>query len=160
MKAKHLREFVIRPVLESMDSQIRYSRVAEDLLVATACAESWCGHAIRQELESGGWGPAEGIFQMEPATERDIWDSWLTYREGIAQLCPPADAGLYAPNYSAFMCRIHYARKKEPLPALDLDVDAYLLSLAHYWKKHYNTHLGAGDVIEFVEKCLKYGDFE
>ena len=44
------------------------------------------------------------------------------------------------------MARIHYLRVPEALPAAD-DV----VGLAAYWKRYYNTELGAGTVEKFVE---------
>jgi hypothetical protein len=43
------------------------------------------------------------------------------------------------------MCRLHYRRVAEPLPAAK-DTEA----MAAYWKAHYNTPLGKGT----VEKAL------
>ena len=49
------------------------------------------------------------------------------------------------------MCRVHYYRAPTKLPeAEDLD------GLAHYWKKYYNTELGAGKPEEFREVYSVY----
>lgn len=48
--------------------------------------------------------------------------------------------------YAAMMCRIHYRRVSEPLPAAG-DLPAQ----AAYWKKWYNTELGAGTEAEYIE---------
>lgn len=158
MKAKHLREFLIRPVLQSIHTQIPYSSVAEDLMLATACAESYCGQRLRQETNDG-YGPAKGVFQMEGATESDIWDNYLDYRPELSELTPPAQLGLYSNEYAAFMCRVHYYRAPAELPAYNRNTDYYLEALGQYWKEFYNTEKGAGTVEGFIKKCNKYGDF-
>lgn len=73
MKAKQMRELVIKPALERIDLA---GEPAETLLLATACVESRCGAAIKQ------WpsGPALGIFQIEPATYHDLQCNFLEYR--------------------------------------------------------------------------------
>lgn len=46
-----------------------------ELLLLTCAAESAMGKYIMQV-----GGPARGIFQMEPNTEKDIWENWLKYK--------------------------------------------------------------------------------
>jgi hypothetical protein len=46
------------------------------------------------------------------------------------------------------MCRIHYLRVPEVLPAAN-DWPGF----AAYWKNHYNTWLGAGTVDGFLQKA-------
>jgi len=131
----HLREYVIRPVLRSLDL---YSEAAEELLMLTAATESLCGRFLHQV-----GGPALGIFQMEPRTHNDIHTNYLAYRPGLARLV--AEYGSAANhlagslNYATAMARIHYLRVPVPLPS-PIDIDG----LADYWKLFYNTHAGAG----------------
>ena len=146
----HFRGRVVRPVLHRLGL---YSDAAENLLVGTAAQESLLGRYLVQV----GGGPALGVFQMEPATHRDIWENFLAYRPElvgrIKQLLPPAAAegwraaeGELVTNlaYAAAMCRVHYLRRPEPLPKAD-----DLVGLAAYWKRFYNTEAGAGTVDEF-----------
>ena len=97
------------------------------------------------------------FFQMEPATHDDIWTNFIDHR-------PPLKSGMeivfgapdamrleYDLHYSAMMCRIHYYRVPDPLPAWN-----DLGGMADYWKEHYNTHLGAGDALEFVKNYERY----
>jgi hypothetical protein len=49
------------------------------------------------------------------------------------------------------MCRIKYLRAPDALPS-ENDIQA----MANYWKKYYNTPLGAGTPKEFKEKWPKY----
>ena len=160
MKAKQLRELIIRPLLEDLaySGLIKYSPAAEDLLIATACAESQCGHYIRQETNDG-YGPAMGVYQMEPATAHDIYRSWIKYRPSLYFYYDKFSGNLYCMEYATFMARVHYYRVSEALPAHNPNIDVYLTSLGEYWKKYYNTEKGAGTIAGFIKKCEKYGDF-
>jgi len=135
-----------------------HSRAAVNLLLGTAAQESGFGTYLRQK----GGGPALGVFQMEPATEKDIWCSYLVYREdltetvwqvaGAAYDVGPSINALEANlSYQVAMARIHYRRVSEPLPLHD-NVDA----LARYWKQYYNTPKGKGTVQEFIRNYFKY----
>jgi hypothetical protein len=111
----------------------------------TAATESHLGTYIRQV-----GGPARGIFQMEPATEQDIWDNLLFYKPKLATLLYDFDSS--ADNtlewnlaYQILMARMHYLRVKEPLPKWD-DVEG----LAAYWKRYYNTPKGKGTIEKAV----------
>ena len=137
---------LIRETLQSLD---RHSLQAENLLLGTACQESHCGTYIEQL----GEGPALGIFQMEPATERDIWENYIVHRQSlqsaVASTCGRHEAGQwlkYDLAYQICMARIHYLRVPKALPAHD-DIQG----LAHYWKKYYNTNLGRGTEEEFID---------
>jgi hypothetical protein len=132
-----------------------HSRAAVHLLLGTAAQESGFGTYLRQV----GGGPALGVFQMEPATERDIWQHWLDFREDLA-FEVWATSGVSCSNFRALesniayqiaMARIHYRRVKEPLPPHN-DISG----LARYWKRHYNTPEGKGAEKEFVENYKKY----
>lgn len=151
MNSKQLREFIIRPVLNHLGA---YSVDAENLLVGTACQESHCGEYIAQLYD----GPACGIYQMEPATAKDIFDNYLKYK-------PELDAKVmdyYIPEltlnenlrgnlfFATAMCRVHYLRQKGAIPNS-------LEGQALYWKDTYNTKLGKGTVIEYVNNYKKYG---
>ncbi len=149
-------KMMVLDALELMEEEIPVSDAALNLVVGTAAQESHYGKYLRQ-LDDG---PALGVFQMEPATHDDIWDNFIQHRPALqaavteaCQLYDEIKAGrmVYDLRYAAIMCRIHYYRVPAPLPAWD-DVEG----LAHYWKDHYNTHLGAGTVSEFVENYERY----
>lgn len=139
-------EYVIQPTLSRLNLG---GRAAEELLLGTAIQESRVHY-----LHQLGKGPAEGVFQMEPATHKDIWSNYLAYKpelarkvnslaiantDGLQQMC----ANMY---YAAAMCRVHYLRVPKALPAAgDLE------GQADYWKEFYNTYLGAGTVEEYIE---------
>lgn len=130
-----------------------YSYDAVNLLLGTAAQESAFGTYLFQL----GGGPACGVFQMEPATERDIWLNFLNYRDiltkRIDKIChvngPSAFALRTNLAYQIIMTRCHYLRVKAPIPG-------DLLGYAKYWKNHYNTIKGKGTEEEFVHNYKKY----
>ena len=163
-----LRLYVVRPALRHLGL---WSASAENLVLGTGMVES----ALRYVRQLGG-GPALSLWQVEPATYRDLWYSYLAYHDDLgfklASLAPVASAehspellGPDAAEYGdadppvheryllgslylgAAVCRLLYRRAPEPLGAPDDP-----LWMAHLWKKRYNTPLGAGT----VEKALPH----
>lgn len=155
INAKQLREEIIRPVLDHLDL---WSLSAENLVLGTALVES-----RGEYLEQLGGGPALGLWQMEPATHNDIWANFLRYKSDLAAKIRELETSAEITNgarelvgnlfYAAAMCRIHYRRVKQALPAADDARD-----LAAYWKQFYNTVQGAGTVekaVPFFEQAVK-----
>ena len=158
---KQLIQYVIKPALDVIRLD---SLAAQQLLLGTCAVESACGKYIHQL----GRGPACGIFQMEPATHTDIYQNFLKYRRRdelagrLQVLAGPSyrrDDGLY-PNaqkmvtdllYAAAMARIFYLRVPAPLPEAG-DISG----MAKYWKRYYNTHLGAGTPLKYERAWSKY----
>ncbi|WP_412497275.1 hypothetical protein [Vibrio fluvialis] len=152
MNPKQLLLKVVRPTLQKLNL---YSRSAEQLVMGTIYQES--GAVFLAQLDNG---PALGIIQMEPATYNDIWLSFLAYRRPLANkltelasmeslnddMLPHVTQLITNLAFAVAMCRVHYLRRKEPLPPAD-DVQA----LAEYWKAHYNTEKGAGKPGDFVK---------
>ena len=162
----HFRLRVVRPACEALDL---WSASAENLLVGTALAMS----GLKWLVQLGG-GPAQGLFQIEPMRERDVWRHYLI---GCPQLAAPAFEALGGekPQYSswpgaliegrwrpaddqlavnlvyaAMIARLIYRRRPEPLPQAD-----HILALGHYWERHFNTFLGrdaAGDFVQLYRK--------
>lgn len=103
-------------------------------------------------------GPACGIYQMEPATARDILENYLSYKPDLATEV----RNLYISRLSlednltmnfawaTAMCRIHYLRVKEPIPST-------LEERAAYWKKYYNTSKGKGFTYDYITKAKGIG---
>jgi len=127
---------------------------AVNLLLGTAAQESHMGEYIRQL----GDGPAVGIFQMEPATWEDINLYYLNYNRQnlkmrIGAACEishfRADAMRWNLKFAICYARLHYYRVSEPLPSS-------LAGYARYWKKYYNTILGAGTEDEFVANYERF----
>ena len=147
------RSLIIRPALEAIDL---HSEAAEELVLGTALQESNLKY-----LKQLGNGPAIGLWQMEPSTHADIWTNFLKYRPELAfklRALLPRDSEIgfaqqMAGNlwYGAAMCRVHYFRRKEPLPKAG-DIVAQSL----FWKRTYNTNLGKGTAAEYQEKWREY----
>ena len=140
-------------VRETLKELGLHSEEAENLVLGTIAQESRAGFYIEQL----GSGPAKGICQMEPATYKDIWENFLAYKSSIADKVkelrvsdtPNSDELRWNLKYSIAMCRVHYLRKKGAIPFS-------LQGQAEYWKKHYNTYLGAGTVEEYINNYNKY----
>lgn len=138
IKHEQVRELIIKPVLDLIR---QYSEDAIELLMFTCAVESNGGSYIHQVK-----GPALGIYQMEPATHNDIWQSFFKKRTDIQHvLClnlgintyPNPERMIYDLFYATAMARIHYLRVNEPLPSKD-DIDA----IWDYYKAFYNTPKG------------------
>ncbi len=142
-------------ISETLKNLKLHSPSAVNLLLGTAAQESYFGTYLRQ-ID----GPAQGVYQMEARTERDIWINFLKYRPELKdRVCNSSGmTGRPLTNlphslalrgnllYQTVMCRIHYLRVPEAFPMPD---DVY--GLAHYWKKHYNTSQGNGTVAGFID---------
>lgn len=138
---------VIRPTLKHMGMG---GPAAEMLLLGTAMVESnlmWLG-----QLNNG---PAEGLYQMEPATANDIWKSYLAYRPNttakvkalMIEAFDRVDQLDMNNAYATAMARLQYWRVSEPLPNIE-----HITEMARYYKEHYNTHLGKST----IEKSLHH----
>ncbi len=149
--AKQFLSTVIAPTLAQIGLD---SKAAEELLLGTALQESELIH--RRQI---GGGPGLGYYQMEPATHDDIWDNYLKYHKALAAkieaLVAPSKDRLTAlemnDRYATAMARVLYLRAPAPLPPAG-DIEA----MAQYWKRYYNTPLGAGKPEQFVAKWKKY----
>lgn len=147
IRSHDLRVYVVRPTLEKMDM---WSESAEELLMGTAAVESDLGYFLKQVR-----GPARGIYQMEPATETDIWDNYILFRPELMAimtsvghpLMPDDDSMIFNLEYATAMCRLHYRRVPTALPRFD-----DLKGLERYHKVHYNTHKGKTEEGEFRAK--------
>ena len=145
------RDFIKR-TLQAIDL---YCEPGVDQLVKTAAVESEGGTYLRQK----GAGPALGVFQIEPNTERDIWLNYLRFNPMLTHKIK-ALTGVDGPDmsalegdlrYQAIMARLVYYRISHPLPMV-----GDLIAQAKYWKQHYNTVLGDGTVEKFIAAAKKY----
>jgi hypothetical protein len=144
-----LKGLIVR-VLKDMEPEVPYSDTAVNLLMLTAAVESNLGTYLEQVR-----GPAQGIFQMEPNTEYDIWKNYLTYKPQLKDKINgyrAEDTKLGSEElkwnfvYAIAMARIKYLRSSHPLPPNNKE------ALATYWKLVYNTPLGKGTVEKAVKK--------
>ena len=147
---ERIRDEVIAPVVDLLGG----GQAARELLFWTGWVES--KYATREQL---GGGPALGYWQMEPDTHYDIWNNYLAFRPGMAQVLVkllPAEAldGVHAlefdDRYACALARVHYKRVREALPEA-----GNLVGMAAYWKTYYNTSLGAGTVPHFQDHCAQ-----
>ncbi len=151
---RDLKRLVIRPTLERLGLS---SPAAVNLLLATAIVESTAGGM--QYLKQRSGGPALGIYQIEPATHRDVWENYLRFRDTLADTVWSLSTvewrgASLAHNeliwnlaYATAIARIVYLRDPQPLPPAE-DLPA----LGAYWKRVYNTSAGKGTVEHFLDQ--------
>jgi len=145
---RQFREEIVLPVLLRLDvaDPGQHSVAAEQLLLGTLVTES-AGKYLRQL----GGGPAVSMFQIEPATARDVFENYLAYHDSlratILAMIPkwPGYSDLtktltMCPAFACAIARQCYRRDQAPLPAAGNADD-----MAAMWKKIYNTPRGAGD---------------
>lgn len=162
INADQLRELVIRPTLKYLEPEIPYSEDAVELLMMTAAHESHLGTYLKQV-----GGPALGHYQMEPATHKDIWDSYLRYNMGIKwlveELSPKRKHEDLITNlkYATAMARVHYYRVPEALPTRKPikhpdQKEEWIVAMAKYAKKYYNTELGKATWQQYADAYQRY----
>lgn len=136
---------VINPTLLALP--IPRSAVVAGGLLGVGLVES--GYRTRRQIG----GPALGYWQMEPVTHDDIWETFLQYRPALrSAVLKILNGDSPVPNtlttndkYACAMARIKLLRAPEPLPSTPNPV-----LWADYWKDHYNTSLGAGEVARAI----------
>lgn len=144
--AKELRQFVIEPTLNKAGWITPSDHV---LIYGTGWVESDYIHVMQIGTPKNG---GVGFFDDEPSDYKDIY-TWLrngfnrNILDRILSICNfatlPTDISILASNlaYATLICRTHYHRVKEPVPAAN---DA--LGMATYHKNHYNSSLGKADI--------------
>jgi hypothetical protein len=144
---KHFRQ-IIRDALDPLKL---YSVAAEELLVITAAQESLGGTYLWQNDRLGfPKGPALGVYQMEPATYRDLFDNFLRYHKPLIERLglryelwdiPEPERMTWDMRYATQIARLNYYRVREALPQ---DLEGQL----RYYKKYWNTELGKATIAE------------
>lgn len=134
---------VITPALVALGLD---SVPARQLLLGTALRESGL-----RDIDQIGGGPAQGPFQIEPATRADI-RNWVFHRH--PDWC---DAALRLPGeqHDAALCRLIYERAPGVIGSTPEEQAAY-------YKQWYNTPLGKATVAEYLAnwKAAEGVDFE
>lgn len=153
IRPDHLMKYVIEPTLHALDLD---SMSARNLLLGTYLAESTVG--VNTCLHQLGTGPAIGIYQMEPATFKDLRDRWLPTQPEITERLERFVLGSWRDDrmhgdlyFATAFCRFKYRSIPAPLPDPN-DVGA----LANYWKRWYNTPLGAGQPSVFAARLAPH----
>ena len=148
MNPQQLHDYIIKPTLEYMGGNY-YSKESAFLLLCTAAIESNCGEYIKQIN-----GPALGIWQMEPNTYKDIIDNcdainsnkhlmdFLYHAMNTVSL-KSVDSLIQSPMYACAMARLKYSMDPHPLPKLSGNKDLDCINFFDYYKRVYNTELGA-----------------
>jgi hypothetical protein len=147
-----LKNKVIIPTLEKLDL---LSDSAVNLLLGTCAQESKMGTYLTQIK-----GPALGIYQMEPATYKDILANFLKARPALCKdiliLCgyidfPEPERLIDDIRFATIMTRLHYLRVPKALPKYN-DIEG----LGLYWDIYYNCNPKKGTVPEFVRNYKEY----
>ena len=137
-----------RLIQETLVPRKLWSQGVEELLIMTVAVESDGGSHLYQY----GLGPASGIFQMERATEEDIWSNYIAYRPSLSAHLDGVQRHLPGNIvYQIIMARILYMRCKAPIPA-----HTDIKGLARYYKDIWNTPAGKSTVEIAIEKYKKY----
>lgn len=156
MNAQQLLDYIIKPTHEYMGGNYA-SKESSFLSLCTAAIESNCGEYIKQIN-----GPALGPWQMEPDTHDDVWQNCdnlsnnplpLAYRVKQLQLSPdnnPLNDLVVSPMYSCAMARLKYSMDPHPLPKLSGNKDLDCINFFEYYKRVYNTELGASTYQKWV----------
>lgn len=130
-----------------------------NLLIETAIAESNYGNAIYDNKRGFGYG----AFQFDKIGMKQalsvVESKGLGNRIKIASLY---DSDLTVKNYlnvyndfqlksilQAILCRMYYLGIKEPIPST-------LEGRARYWKKYYNSELGAGTPAKYIARVESF----
>ena len=143
---------IAEEVLYKLDA---YSDDALALVMRTGMAES--GYRTLRQM---GNGPAIGFFQVELETAQDTLDNYVNYRPELKKKL----IGLGLGNNLEFcllsnialqvaFCRLKYRRDKNAIPSWKS-----LEKQAKYWKKVYNTELGAGTIEHFMKANQPKGE--
>ena len=156
---RQFKQNIVIPVIDYLDydQTITKAETAIALVLGTCLKESLLKYLVQRPN-----GPALGVGQMEPFTHDDIWKTFLpgqfVLRQRILKILgrsagdekpPQARELVFNLEYAVAMTRVRYIRAQPPLPA------NVPLALAQYWKQHYNTGEGKGD----VQEALKHFTF-
>ncbi len=146
---------IVDHVLITLDM---HSQDAFDLVMRTGMQESKFKY-----LEQIGGGPGLGFWQTEPGMTgaEDTWVNYLMFktaiREKLVLVAPlgPWDEITIMGNIAlqVALCRLKYRRDPHRIPS---DIPGQ----ASYWKRVYNTPLGAGTEAEFVAHAIHLEGFK
>jgi hypothetical protein len=149
----------IKDTLDSLGSKYA-SDDAIELVLTTGIVES--GYRYIRQIS----GPAKGFYQVEPKSAYDNVKSYLSFRKTLAKKC--ADISYTPKEYwtkgtvedwekilegnitaGILHCRLKYWRSPGAIPSTTE-------GMAEYWKKNYNSELGAGTIGHYMDAVTKY----
>lgn len=166
LDARQFRDEIIIPILQRMGMDSPAARV---LMLGTAIQESrliW--------LRQLGSGPARGVYQIEPATAKDVVGRYFKQKPHIRARVSAALDGLLPPDvrwdenwtaederalefrltadlaFQTALARVRYWMDPHPLPPAER-----LEDIGAYYKRVFNTEQGSATVAQFV---LNYRD--
>jgi hypothetical protein len=139
IKRNDLRIHVIQPALTPHGL---WCADSEELLMLTAAQESKLGFNLTQE----GNGYAKSPWQIEPPTFK-----WMQERYPMLIGTRKVDELLYDLRLAALVARLRYRVVQEALPSR-FDV----IGMATYYKKYFNTYMGAATVAEAMKNYKLY----
>jgi len=155
MNIRHLRDHVIQPTLLYLGDELPgFARDgAAELLLGTIAQESNFRHLVQLK------GPARGLYQVEPATYRDICENYLRYKPSaeravfsLAAEWPDPERQLVTNlAFATAIARLVYYRSPAAIPA-----PGDLAGQARVWKRVYNTPLGKGTEAEFIANFNRF----
>lgn len=162
MNPEQFISLIIKPTLKKLAeyNPAMLSQEAADLLLCTAAHESHLGEYIKQVN-----GPALGVYQIEPATNKSLWDDFILVpsRRNFAQMMyselptsskyPYADQLMTNLTYQTIMARLKYWIAPEPIPKLGLH------SLADYWGKYYQSTSDPAKIEKFIKDAKIYAKY-
>lgn len=162
---KQFVHFVVTPALLELDM---YSLSAVQILLCTAAVESDMGTYLRQ-FTKDGYGPGRGIYGHENRTINDLIVCAASTKGGKLKEVMKEQKLInhYNPTCAEEMdierdiylatklCRLQYYRFPRELP-YHQDKEG----MWEYYKKYWNTQLGATEYETFMEKCNKYKVWE
>lgn len=131
-----------------------HSIQAVELLMATAAHESHLGTYLKQLN-----GPAIGLFKIEPSTDSDNWENFISFRPDLKRRIVDT-ANVHGPSswaleiniaYQVLMARVKYLREKSPLPE-HTDING----IAKYWNDYYNCNDKKGHPDEFINNYHRF----
>lgn len=159
MNPEQLKKY-IESVLEEVPREGFASQISVYLLLLTSATESNCGEYIRQTN-----GPAMGIFQNEPDTEKLVW-KWALENDTylFKKLMSSCTGKIFGGSdlagnlrYQILLSRINYWAWPQSLPDVKTPPDDDgIRKLAEYWKKYWNTEKGKGTIPKAIEDYCTY----
>jgi len=158
--SQQFRLLVVRPVLYQLDPEIRYSPVAEELLMFTVAHESDMGRYLKQL----GGGPALSVFMIEKPTFNWLFNSvltrpaepkvnWPNIRLKVHDITTKGthDETIWNLQFATAIARLRYFVVKEPLPAT-----TSAQALGDYWGRNYQTTNDPKKIREAIRDYLRY----
>lgn len=154
MHHNQLREF-IQDVLDAYYGPELSRPNVVKLLMMIAAHESLGGYYIKQIR-----GPARGIFQMEPATEWDLFRNYARFRDRMRDIylevtyVPCGKVELHQRGNlvrQVVLARMHLLRFPKPIPCYHDDE-----GLGQYAKDYWNTAAGKATPEQYITAYYKF----